>query len=390
MADVFISYKREEANHAGRLASVLEQLGYSVWWDVALLSGDEFRDVIREMIDRCAAVVVLWSPLAVTSRFVVDEASYANRKDKLLPAMLQPADLPFGLGSDHVDSLQGWSGQINHPGFQRLLAAIEKKTGKTAQMGAPPPQSAAQKAEIAAFQAVAKLRSPGAWRAFLADYPGSMFRSFIDAQVAELEQDDSSGAAPPRPAPPPSPPYQSPPPPAPPAPVPGPAWLYDRRTQLMAVSVAGVVVVGAAVAAVAGSFGPPGLKETCKTLISGETRAIEEMTKAGTTPDAMCACYEKSMAVLPVRYRDPYVAVVREMVRIRKEKGLALEEAASFINNNNTDTAALDMAAKGFTQDDIDGAGEIFEAVMDGLAAGACQPERVLQKIKPASSKTTL
>ena len=89
MADIFISYKREEAGQAGRLAHVLEQFGYSVWWDVALLSGDEYRDVIAEMIDKCAAVIVLWSPLAVRSTFVRSEASYAQRQDKLLPGMLK-------------------------------------------------------------------------------------------------------------------------------------------------------------------------------------------------------------------------------------------------------------------------------------------------------------
>ena len=100
MADIFISYKREEAGQAGRLAHVLEQFGYSVWWDVALLSGDEYRDVIAEMIDKCAAVIVLWSPLAVRSTFVRSEASYAQRQDKLLPAMLEACHLPLGVAID--------------------------------------------------------------------------------------------------------------------------------------------------------------------------------------------------------------------------------------------------------------------------------------------------
>ncbi|HKU17107.1 MAG TPA: toll/interleukin-1 receptor domain-containing protein [Steroidobacteraceae bacterium] len=195
MADIFISYKREEAEHARRLAGVLETLGFSVWWDTALISGDQFRDVIREMITQCSAVVVLWSPQSVKSRFVVDEASYADRQNKLLPAILARCELPFGFGQHHADSLQGWTGQINHSGFQRLLRAIESRTGKQAQMGAGEPGSSpAQKREIAAFQMAASLRSAAAWNKFLEDYPGSGFRGFVETQLAELSSVGATGA----------------------------------------------------------------------------------------------------------------------------------------------------------------------------------------------------
>ena len=113
MADIFISYKREEAEQARRLSSVLEQFGFSVWWDSALLSGEEFRDVIREMIDNSTIVIVLWSPLAVTSRFVVDEATHAQRTDKLLPVFLEECELPFGFGNQHADNLSTWDGQLS-------------------------------------------------------------------------------------------------------------------------------------------------------------------------------------------------------------------------------------------------------------------------------------
>lgn len=195
MADIFISYKREEAEHARRLAGVLDTLGFAVWWDTALISGDQFRDVIREMITQCSAVVVLWSPQSVKSRFVVDEASYADRQNKLLPAVLARCDLPFGFGQQHADSLEGWTGQVNHAGFQRLLRAIETRTGKQARMSAGEPgSSAAQKREIAALQMAASLRSAAAWNKFLEDYPGSGFRGFIATQVAELSAAGATGA----------------------------------------------------------------------------------------------------------------------------------------------------------------------------------------------------
>ena len=61
MADVFISYKREERDVAENLARALTAQGYSVWWDVDLLPGDRFANEIEAVIKRAKAVIVLWS-----------------------------------------------------------------------------------------------------------------------------------------------------------------------------------------------------------------------------------------------------------------------------------------------------------------------------------------
>ncbi|MEL6568303.1 MAG: SUMF1/EgtB/PvdO family nonheme iron enzyme [Pseudomonadota bacterium] len=196
MADVFISYKREEKQLAQRLHDALEQFGFSVWFDVELLSGDEFRPVIVEMIDKCKAVVVLWSPLSIQSQFVIDEASYAQRQDKLCPTLLAPCDIPFGFGGVHADSLEGWSGQLRHDGFNRLLGSIEQRTGQEARLGTSTHETARQRAEITAFQAAAKLRSIGAWNTFLEDYPGTSFRRFIESQMNDLKQRSQDSSAP--------------------------------------------------------------------------------------------------------------------------------------------------------------------------------------------------
>jgi hypothetical protein len=38
MTDVFISYAREDRETAAKLAKVLEDQGYSVWWDPVILT----------------------------------------------------------------------------------------------------------------------------------------------------------------------------------------------------------------------------------------------------------------------------------------------------------------------------------------------------------------
>ena len=185
MADIFISYKREEAEQARRLSGVLEQFGFSVWWDSALLSGEEFRGVIREMIDNSTIVIVLWSPLAVKSIFVIDEATHAQRGDKLLPVFLEECELPFGFGNQHADNLSNWDGQISHDGFSRLLQSVEKTTGKKARLGSNEGMTSAQRAEITDFQTAAKLNSTPVWQKFLGDYPATVFRGFVQAHMGD-------------------------------------------------------------------------------------------------------------------------------------------------------------------------------------------------------------
>jgi hypothetical protein len=46
LSDIFISYAKADRNEALKLSAYLESLGYGVWWDRGLQSGDEFRDVI--------------------------------------------------------------------------------------------------------------------------------------------------------------------------------------------------------------------------------------------------------------------------------------------------------------------------------------------------------
>jgi hypothetical protein len=47
MSDIFISYKREEQATARKLASALENEGWTVWWDPKLRAGENFDDAIE-------------------------------------------------------------------------------------------------------------------------------------------------------------------------------------------------------------------------------------------------------------------------------------------------------------------------------------------------------
>jgi hypothetical protein len=189
MADIFISYKREDRRFAERLSIALEQLGFDVWWDFDLLSGDRFRNVIRAVIDQCPAAIVLWSEKAVTSDFVMDEATYAKSKGKLCPAHIDAVELPFGFGQIHTDDLSDWDGELSHSGFQALVRSIESRVGRKARLGSARKGADAQaaSAELDAFKAAQLANNASALTSFVKAYPRGMFAGFVRGQLETMQ-----------------------------------------------------------------------------------------------------------------------------------------------------------------------------------------------------------
>ena len=89
MADIFISYAREDQARAEEIAAWLDGLGWSVWWDRRIPLGDHFDDVIEEELDSARCVVVLWSEAARASEWVKTEAHEGHQRNCLIPPPCQ-------------------------------------------------------------------------------------------------------------------------------------------------------------------------------------------------------------------------------------------------------------------------------------------------------------
>ncbi|MEM6627333.1 MAG: toll/interleukin-1 receptor domain-containing protein [Pseudomonadota bacterium] len=109
MADVFISYAREDAPKAKLLAEALLAEGLSVWWDHDLIGGDNFREQIAETIAAASCVIVIWSENSVASPFVKDEASRANDRQILLPVAIGETNPPVGFGELQTIRFKRWA-----------------------------------------------------------------------------------------------------------------------------------------------------------------------------------------------------------------------------------------------------------------------------------------
>jgi hypothetical protein len=84
MADLFLSYAREDTEQAKFLVRWLSDDGLSVWWDRDIAAGYHFRKKIEKELREATGVIVIWSPHSVESEFVIDEADEARRNEKLI------------------------------------------------------------------------------------------------------------------------------------------------------------------------------------------------------------------------------------------------------------------------------------------------------------------
>ena len=133
MSDIFISYASEDRDRVKPLAKALENQGWSVWWDRTIPPGKTFDQVIEEAINAARCVVVLWSKISIKSDWVKEEANIGKERNILVPARIDPVDLPLGFGRIQAADLTNWEAETSHPGFLSLRNAISEVAG-------PPPE----------------------------------------------------------------------------------------------------------------------------------------------------------------------------------------------------------------------------------------------------------
>jgi TolB-like protein len=129
MPDIFLSYNREDQAVARRFAEAFEAEGFSVWWDVTLRSGEAYDQVTEQALRTAKAVVVLWSPRSVVSRWVRAEATLAERQKTLLPVRIEPCDLPIMFELTQTADLAHWQGDARDTVWRGFLADVGRMTG---------------------------------------------------------------------------------------------------------------------------------------------------------------------------------------------------------------------------------------------------------------------
>ena len=124
MADVFVSYSRSDKTRVAPLVRAIEAQGWSVWWDSEISPGQEFDHQITAELKAATAVLVVWTPISVASRWVRGEAREAAERGILVPVRFDGADLPIDVRAIHTTDLDGWGDNPASPAVQDLLRAL--------------------------------------------------------------------------------------------------------------------------------------------------------------------------------------------------------------------------------------------------------------------------
>ncbi|MGE3251159.1 MAG: toll/interleukin-1 receptor domain-containing protein [Hyphomonadaceae bacterium] len=139
MADLFISYAREDRERAEQVARGMQAAGFDVFWDPDIPPGQTWADYIEEKLASCAAVIVLWSQHSTKSQWVREEARMGRERGKLIPASLDASQPPFGFGEVQAANLSDWQGQTSgHIHWERLIQAVRNAVNRARPPAAEP------------------------------------------------------------------------------------------------------------------------------------------------------------------------------------------------------------------------------------------------------------
>ena len=130
--DIFISYNREDAAIAQLYADALTGAGLTVWWDATLRSGEDYDAVTEQSLRTAKAVVVLWSPRSVNSRWVRAEATIADRGHTMAPVMIEACDRPVMFELKQTVEMSHWRGDPHDKAWLDFVADLRRKTGRAA------------------------------------------------------------------------------------------------------------------------------------------------------------------------------------------------------------------------------------------------------------------
>ncbi|MCI4646261.1 MAG: TIR domain-containing protein [Hyphomonadaceae bacterium] len=130
MADVFLSYARQDTARAIIIRDALQALGLSVFFDTeGLDGGDVFPDVLDREVKGAGAVVGVWSRHALSRPWVKVECDIGRARGVLVPVQIEEIpdlDRPAAFWNVQFDDLSDFDGDTEHAGWLRFVRSLAR------------------------------------------------------------------------------------------------------------------------------------------------------------------------------------------------------------------------------------------------------------------------
>jgi hypothetical protein len=127
MPDVFISYKKSDADRVRPLVEHMRTAGFDVWWDEGIQPSTSWRAEIAKQLSTAKCVVAVWTEDSVDHEqgsWVMEEATHGLSRKVLAPVRLDLVSPPLGFGEVQYADLAAWSGSADDPRFRHFLGVV--------------------------------------------------------------------------------------------------------------------------------------------------------------------------------------------------------------------------------------------------------------------------
>ena len=137
MAEVFISYKRDQRERVELIADALRNEQFSVWFDANLEAsrGEGFDAEIEREVTSAYCVLACWTPAATRSIYVRAEAKKGLERDALVLILLEQCALPVPFNAIDAVDLTHWHGDRGDPSWGRVLSQLKDKVARGKRTG---------------------------------------------------------------------------------------------------------------------------------------------------------------------------------------------------------------------------------------------------------------
>ncbi|MDT4331008.1 SUMF1/EgtB/PvdO family nonheme iron enzyme [Methylomonas sp. MED-D] len=125
VADIFLSYQKNDLARIKPLAAALSARGWSVFYDRTTPPGKTWRQKIETELSICSCMVVAWSKSSIDSHWVLEEADEGRERGILVPCLLDDVKPPFGFRSIQAANLLDWHGDNESAGLKLLCEVIQ-------------------------------------------------------------------------------------------------------------------------------------------------------------------------------------------------------------------------------------------------------------------------